>query len=117
MKKDLTSEHITRSKKIRTRLKDKSVDVLLVLNSTNIRYLCGHTGEFSVLLIFKKKSYLITHYRNDVKAERDTTGCTIHPIVRDGLLHPNDVRGKQVKLIRTDFYQIELTNQPHYNDL
>jgi Xaa-Pro aminopeptidase len=99
MKSDLPSEHITRNKNVRTRLKEKRVDVLLVLNTTNIRYLCGYTGEFAALLVFKKSSYLITHYRNDVKAERDTTGCTIHPIVRDGLLHPNDVIVEAAKII------------------
>jgi len=99
MKFDLTSEHITRNRNVRTKLKEKKVDGLLVLNSTNIRYLCGYTGEFAALLVFKKKSYLITHYRNDIKAAHDTTGCTIHTVVRDGLLHPNDIILEAKKII------------------
>jgi Xaa-Pro aminopeptidase len=52
-------------------------DSLLVTRREDVRYLSGFTGSSGSLLVTSGRSCLITDFRYDVQARRETTGITI----------------------------------------
>jgi Xaa-Pro aminopeptidase len=90
-KYDIELEIKSRVKKLCLALKAKNIEGMLVLDPTNIRYLSGFTGEFAVLLVLKNKTYLITHYRNIPRAEREAKIASIKPVFSENLLTPDDL--------------------------
>ncbi len=88
---DIELEIKNRVKKLCLILKNKNIEGMLVLDSINIRYLSGFTGEFAVLLVLDHKTHLITHYRNIPRAERESRVDSIKPVFSEDLLTPDDL--------------------------
>lgn len=55
----------------------KDTSYFLITNLKNIQFLTGFSGDWAMLILSKKKSYLITDSRFTEQAERETDDCTI----------------------------------------
>ncbi len=80
-----------RIKAVQDLLIKKRMDGIITLNSDDIRYLSGYTGEFALMLVLVDKALLITHFRNDEKIEKEVSGCQVSFVKSDKLLTPKDL--------------------------
>jgi Xaa-Pro aminopeptidase len=64
-------DHAGRLRRLRSRLEENDLDLLLVTHLPNILYLCGFTGSAAALLVGDRGSVLFTdgRYRTQAKAE------------------------------------------------
>lgn len=62
---------------LRHLLSDQGVDALLVIKREDVRYLTGFSGSAGVVLINARKVCLITDFRYQVQARRETSGIQV----------------------------------------
>ena len=66
-----------RIKKLREKLNQENLDLLLVTSLPNIRYLCGFTGSNGILLISKDKAIFLTDFRYKEQVKKEVKGAEI----------------------------------------
>ncbi|MDP3791958.1 MAG: Xaa-Pro peptidase family protein [Candidatus Omnitrophota bacterium] len=71
----------TRLKKLRSELKAKSIESLLVTNESNVTYLSGFTGSDSVLFITPDSQFFLTDSRYTQEAKKSVRGFAILEVV------------------------------------
>ena len=89
-----------RIKRLREKLNQENLDLLLVTSLTNIRYLCGYTGSNGILLISKDKAVFLTdfRYKEQVKKEVQSAEIKIPPKELFSFLPEIDLlKGKRIK--------------------
>src|SRR5699024_1681008 len=74
---EMKMKKMTTVKNIRTYLKEKQLDGLLVTSPHNRRYTTGFTGSSGVVLITEADAVLITDFRYIEQAEREASGFDI----------------------------------------
>ncbi len=72
-KKNLTR----RLSRLRTQLRRKKLDAMLVISQANVRYLSGFTGDGSRLLITQTDALFLTDFRYVEQAEAECPGCKV----------------------------------------
>jgi len=63
--------------RLRQSMSENGLGALLVTRREDVRYLSGFTGSSGSLLVASNRSCLITDFRYDVQARKETTGFTI----------------------------------------
>jgi len=89
-----------RIKKLRDKLNQENLDLLLVTALPNIRYLCGYTGSNGILLISRDKAIFLTdfRYKEQVKKEVKVAEIKIPPKELFSFLPEIDLlKGKRIK--------------------
>lgn len=66
-----------RIKRLREKLDQENLDLLLVTSLTNIRYLCGYTGSNGLLLISRNKALFLTDFRYKEQVKKEVKGAEI----------------------------------------
>ncbi len=66
-----------RREKLRVKLAEQESDALLVSKWANIHYLSGFTGDDSMLLVTRKRDYLLTDFRYVEQAQEECPGIGI----------------------------------------
>ncbi len=64
-------------KKVEELLENESVDVILVVDGNNMRYLSGFTGATGYLYISKTKKIILTDFRYIVQANKESIGFEV----------------------------------------
>jgi Xaa-Pro aminopeptidase len=89
-----------RIKKLREKLNQENLDLLLVTALPNIRYLCGYTGSNGILLISKDKAIFLTDFRYKEQVKKEVKGAKIKIAQRElfsTLPEINLLKGKRIK--------------------
>lgn len=66
-----------RIKRLRKKLDQENLDLLLVTALPNIRYLCGYTGSNGILLVSKDKAVFLTDFRYKEQVKKEVKGAEI----------------------------------------
>lgn len=76
-----------RLNRLRTKMKEKGLDAVLVTSKTNIRYFSDFTSEDATLVITDKSASLLTDFRYTIQAKEQTKGrLDIHEVGRGNSL-------------------------------
>jgi Xaa-Pro aminopeptidase len=89
-----------RIKKLREKLNQENLDLLLVTSLPNIRYLCGFTGSNGILLISKDKAIFLTDFRYKEQVKKEVKGAEIKIPQKElfsFLPEINLLKGKRIK--------------------
>ncbi len=89
-----------RIKKLREKLDQENLDLLLVTSLTNIRYLCGFTGSNGVLLVSKDNAIFLTDFRYKEQVKKEVKGAEIKIAQRELFSTLTDIdllKGKRIK--------------------
>ncbi len=70
-------DHETRQRSIAQGLAENEIDVLIVTNLVNIRYLCGFVGSNGVVVIGPSRAVLLTDFRYVTMATAQTRGVEV----------------------------------------
>ena len=89
-----------RIKRLREKLNQENLDLLLVTALTNIRYLCGFTGSNGILLVSKDKAVFLTDFRYKEQVKKEVKGAEIKIAQKElfsFLPEINLLKGKRIK--------------------
>ncbi|MDP3025873.1 MAG: Xaa-Pro peptidase family protein [candidate division Zixibacteria bacterium] len=89
-----------RIERIREKLNQENLDLLLVTSLPNIRYLCGFTGSNGILLISKDKAVFLTDFRYKEQVKKEVKGAEIKIAQKElfsFLPEINLLKGKRIK--------------------
>jgi Xaa-Pro aminopeptidase len=89
-----------RIERLREKLDQENLDLLLVTALPNIRYLCGYTGSNGILLISKDKAIFLTDFRYKEQVKKEVKGAEIKIPQKElfsFLTEINLLKGKRIK--------------------
>ena len=70
-------DHAARLSRLRSRLEEDGLDLLLVAHLPNVHYLCGFTGSAAALMVSDRGSILFTDGRYRTQAKEEVEGARI----------------------------------------
>jgi len=94
-----------RIKRLREKLNQENLDLLLVTALTNIRYLCGFTGSNGILLVSKDKAVFLTDFRYKEQVKKEVKGAEIKIPQKDLLKGKRIKAGFEEKYLTFQLYQ------------
>ena len=100
-----------RIKKLREKLNQENLDLLLVTSLPNIRYLCGFTGSNGVLLISESKAIFLTDFRYKEQVKKEVKGAEIKIAQKELFSFLPEVDLLKGKRIKAGFEEKYLTFQ------
>ncbi|HVP36719.1 MAG TPA: Xaa-Pro peptidase family protein [Terriglobales bacterium] len=100
-----------RIERLREKLDQENLDLLLVTSLTNIRYLCGYTGSNGILLISKDKAVFLTDFRYKEQVKKEVRGAEIKIPQKELFSFLPEIDLLKEKRIKAGFEQRYLTFQ------
>lgn len=100
-----------RISKLREKLEQENLDLLLVTSLTNIRYLCGYTGSNGILLVSKDKAVFLTDFRYKEQVKKEVKDAEIKIPLKELYSFLPEIELLKRKRIKAGFEQRYLTVQ------
>ena len=104
----MPTPHAERLQKLKTLIRKRALDALLVTNPADWYYLTGFTGEAGVLIVDRRSSLLITDGRFTVQAAEELRGVSVVE-QKDGLFRTCGERLKKANRTRVGFEPDQMT--------
>lgn len=106
------SDQAERVDRLRSTLREKALDALLVTDPVNVTYLSGFRGDSSYLLVGTDRLWLITDSRFTEQAEAEAPQCELVERT-DGIVKETARLAEQVKLKTLGFEEQHVTCATH----